>query len=133
MLWPKELIALLARGMDVTPVEGLTADDVYRVFLDEVARRAVWRAAGNAALLGPALRMPFTPIGSITTECVNNLVTQFCLTGPRWGDAVDAIYEFMENHADTICANFKDEEQPYHCDFGFEHIFGRGTPPSKDP
>jgi hypothetical protein len=115
MHWPNELIVLLTSGMEVTPVSGLTAEQVYRTMLDEAARRAVWRAGGNPALLETALRTPYTPIGSITNEFVNGLAERICFPGPLWSKAVDAIHGFMTEHAEEICANFKDEAQPYAC------------------
>lgn len=124
MLWPKELIAILSRGMQVKPAEGLTADQVYLAFFDEVARRAVWRAGGNPALLEAALRTPYTPIGSVTAECINRLADRIALGGPQWGEAVDAIHAFMTEHAEEICANFRDEGQPY----AAGHWFGDGGP-----
>jgi hypothetical protein len=120
MRWPDELIALLTRGLEVQPAEGLTADHVHRAFLDETARRAVWRARGNPARLGAALRTPYTPIGSITASCVNGLARQLRLSGPEWADAVHGIYDFMEEHAEAVCAAFKDDGQPYPSDIGME-------------
>jgi len=120
MLWPQELITALERGMDVTPVAGLTPEQVYRELLDEAARRAVWRARGKAELLGAALRTPYTPIGSITMEGVNRLAVRLCLHGPEWSDAVELIHDFMEKHAEEICRSFKDEARPYHDGISFE-------------
>jgi hypothetical protein len=119
MEWPKDLLEILARGMEVEPVEGLTAEQVLLAFLDETARRAVWRARGDPANVGAALRTPYTPIGSITAEGANGLADRLCLKGPQWSDAVDAIHDYMEAHAADLCANFKDEAQPYASDIGF--------------
>jgi hypothetical protein len=122
MLWPNHLITALERGLGVTPVEGLTAEHVYRTLLDEAARRAVWRARGNPADIGPAFRLPYTPIGSVTAECVNGLARQLCFRGQEWSDAVDLIHDFMEKHADQVCDSFKDEAEPYPCNVGFDNF-----------
>jgi hypothetical protein len=119
MQWPKELIATLARGLDVEPVEGLSREHVYVAFLDETARRAVWRARGDPAKLRLALEAPYTPIGSVTASCVNGLAERLCLHGPAWCDAVEAIYAYMEENAADVCASFQDEWQPYESDLGF--------------
>jgi hypothetical protein len=110
--------------MDVEPVEGLSREHVYQAFVDEVARRAVWRARGKPALLGAALRTPYTPIGSITVEGVNRLARRLTLHGAEWGAAVDAVHHYLEEHAAEVCANFRAEAQPYASDIGLDAAFG---------
>jgi hypothetical protein len=126
--WPNELLALLEQGMSVQPVAGLSPRHVYRELLDETARRAVWRARGNPEWLGAALRTPYTPLGSVTADLVNGLARRLCLTGPQWGNAVEAIHHFMEQHAADVCASFREEARPYDSDVGFDSLLAGGKP-----
>jgi hypothetical protein len=119
MLWPDELIAAFRKGVKVKPAEGLTPDDVVRLMLDEVARRAVWRAKGDPSSLRAALETPYTPLGAVTAECVDGLAQSLALGGTGWIGAVRALNDYMEKNAAAVCASFKDEAQPYDSDIGF--------------
>ena len=119
MQWPERLIAALARGVQVKPVEGLRQRDVLLALLDETARRAVWRAKGDPSRIGAALRTPYTPLGWVMADCVNGLAQTLTLGGRPWRQAVEAIHAYMEQNAEALCASYKEEAQPYDADIAF--------------
>jgi hypothetical protein len=113
MRWPPEILAAMARGLEIEPAEGLEPNELLRALLDETARRAVWRCHGDPEKLGFALREPYTPLGSVIPEGLNGRVKRLTLHGERWAVAVDTLYDFMDQHAQEICTAFEDEQEPY--------------------
>jgi hypothetical protein len=119
MDWPADLIATFKRGLKVKPSGDLSRDQVMRLIFDETARRAVWRARGDPARLGAALRTPYTPLGSVVPCGLLDWVQTASLEGRAWGDAVDALHQYLEANAAAVCEAFQDEQQPYDSDIGF--------------
>lgn len=113
MHWPKEILSAFATALKIDPAEGLDTKQVLQILLDETARRAIWRAQGDPAKLGNALRSPYTPLGALTASCVDGRAKSLTLQGPSWCTAVDALYEYMDAHAPEVCATFEDEWEPY--------------------
>src|SRR5262245_18576065 len=120
MQWPADLIATFARGIEVESEGRLTTEQVVCCIFDEVARRAVWRARGDPANLGAALRTPYTPLGSVVpSPQLHQWARRIALLGPAWGRGVDALHGYLEENAAAVCAAFRDEMQPYRSDIGF--------------
>jgi len=113
MQWPSEILSAFQRALEIEPAEGFTSEQVLEELLAETARRAVWRAEGDPARLGPSLRWPYTPLGSIVAECVHGRAKRLMLRGEHWGPAVQAFHAHLEANAATVCAAFQDEAEPY--------------------
>jgi hypothetical protein len=113
MQWPKEIIAAFNRGLIIEPEDGLTSAEVLQWFLDEATRRAVWRAEGDPARLGGAMRWPFTPLGSVVPGEMEGKAKRLQLLGPKWSPAVDLFFDYCEKNAQLICDTFRDEMEPY--------------------
>jgi hypothetical protein len=113
MQWPREIVSAFARGMEVEPEEGWSQEKVILAVLDETARRTVWRCQGDPSRIRGALRWPYTPLGSVVPCGLEGWAKSVCLHGPLWGEAVDALYEYMEKNAQAIFESFKDEAEPY--------------------
>ena len=125
MLWPREILSLFSRALDVTPAEGLTKSEVIRHMLDRTARRAVWRCKFNADNMGGSLRWPYTPLGSVFGDLLDDKVIKLTLHGSEWSTAVDALHEFMEQHAQEIINEFRREAEAYD-DMTSTHPEGNG-------
>ena len=119
MDWPAEVIAVFRKGLTFTPNGDLKRDDLLIWVFEETARRAVWRAKGNPTDLSPALRTPFTPLGSVVPGALMSYADSICIHGADWGAAVDALYGYLEQNAEAVCAAFADEKEEYDSDVGF--------------
>jgi hypothetical protein len=113
MEWPKPLLDLFDKALDVVPAEGLTKVAVLKALLDESTRRAVWRAGDEQKLAGPALRTPYTPLGSVIGQGINGLARRLGLGGQIWSDAVDAFHQYVEDNAEVVFAAFPDPGEGY--------------------
>jgi hypothetical protein len=112
MQWPKELLDVFARALQIEPIAGMDKMGVIRAMLDETARRTVVRAQADPANVSYALRTPYTPLGSVVGDGVNGMALRLGLGGAAWGEAVDALYEYVEAHAQEVCTAFKDVPGP---------------------
>lgn len=113
MAWPKDVIKLFARALDLEPAPGYTTEDVLQHMLDEAARRATWRAQGEPDRLEGCYRFPYTPLGSVVNEGMAKTAIRFTMYGDKWGAAVDALYAYVAEHAAEICDHFRDSQEPY--------------------
>jgi hypothetical protein len=113
MKWPAEIVAAFNTALEIEPAKGYTRDQVLQALLDETARRAVWRAGGDPERLGPALRTPYTPLGSVVPEAAGGRAASLTLHGAVWGRAVDLLHDFLERNAAAVCADFRDQAEPY--------------------
>jgi hypothetical protein len=113
MQWPKEILDLFSRALQIVPARGHNRREVIRELLDETARRAVTRARRNPALAGPALRSTYTPMGSVINEGVNGLAARIGLGGPNWSAAVEAFNAYVEGNAKVVFDAFHGRESPY--------------------
>src|SRR4051812_21614182 len=118
MEWPQEIVTAFERALEVSPAEGYDRGQVLRALFDETARRAVWRAQGDPQRLGPALRTPYTPLGSVVADCIDGRALSLTVKGEFWGQAVSALHSYAERNAPAVCAAFQDEMEPYDCDIG---------------
>ena len=124
MNWPKELYDVFLMGLKVDPIEGLTQADVLKTLFDETARRAVWRARGNPAHAAGALRTPYTPMGAVIAEGILGQARSVSIHGAEWGDAMHALYDYIEANAEEVFAAFADQPRPYHSG----NLFSEGGP-----
>ena len=113
MKWPTEIFRAFERGLEVVPVAGMTREQVYQNVFDETARRALWRCKGDLTHIRGALTWPFTPLGSVVPGCCFEWAKSFCLKGQEWGDAVDALHDYIEQNVQAISAAFQDGLEPY--------------------
>ena len=130
MEWPKPLLDLFDEALEVVPAEGLTKVDVLKALLDESTRRAVWRAGADPKLAGPALRTPYTPLGSVIGQGINGLARRLGLGGQIWSDAVDAFHSYVEENAEVVFAAFPDPGPGYPDGQIFGRAPGRRPQPS---
>ncbi len=124
MKWPKDIVDLFNRALEIEPAEGLDTLTVLNAMLDETVRRAIWRVKGDPKLAGPALRTPYTPLGSVTGEGIMRMARRYTIHGDVWGDAVDAFHQYVENNAETVFAVFEGQGKPYPHDVGFGSLSG---------
>lgn len=113
MYWPDEIVASFAKALVIEPAEGMDVDEIILTLLDETAKRAVWRAKGDPDQLGPALRSPYTPLGSVVADGIEGKAIRLTLKGKLWGPAVDAFYEYVETNAEAVCESFRFDARPY--------------------
>lgn len=119
MDWPAEVIAAFRKGLTFHPKSGLKRDDLIVWVFEETARRAVWRCKGVPTDLAPALRTPFTPLGSVVPGALMSYADKICLHGEHWGAAVEALYGYFLQNGEAVCAAFADEKEAYDSDVGF--------------
>ena len=119
MKWPKPVLDAFNQALDVEPVEGLDKRAVINAMLDETARRASWRAGGNPLNAGPALRLPMTPLGSVTNDGIAGKALSFTIHGQYWGAAVELFHNYVEENAEAIFAECGTEHPGYDHDVGF--------------
>ena len=125
MQWPKDILDRFDHSLEIEPVEGVDKLTVLRTMLDETVRRAIGRAGGNPALASAALRTPMTPLGSVTTECINGLARRLSFTGMQWSGAVKAFHSYVENNAEVVFAAFANQGVDYDHDVGFGPLVSR--------
>jgi hypothetical protein len=118
MQWPKDILDLFDKALKIEPAEGLDKLTVLKALCDETVRRALQRVKGDPKLAGPALRTPYTPLGSVIGEGVMGMARSLGLGGPIWGEAVDTFHQYVEDNAETIFAAFKGQGKEYG-DHGF--------------
>jgi hypothetical protein len=114
MQWPDEIVRGFTAALEIEPAEGYTREEALQALLDETVRRAVWRAGGDPARAGAALRSSYTPLGSLVASSIEGRATTLSLDGPLWGPAVDRFHRYVEDHAVAIFAAFRDDAVPYH-------------------
>ena len=113
MQWPREILSLFAKGLEIEPLGELTVEEVLEALCNETARRVVWRAEGDPANVSWALREPYTPLGCVFADGIEGRAATLRLHGPFWGEAVEAFYEFFEANAQAIFEAFQDQAEPY--------------------
>src|SRR5258708_21565 len=107
MQWPKDILDTFDKALDLEPAEGLDKLTVLKALLDEATRRAIARTGGDPTKVGPALRTPYTPLGSVVNGCVNGMARRLGLAGAIWKEAVDAFYDYVERNAEAVFAAFE--------------------------
>ena len=111
MKWPQEIVEAF-KQVPFKPKQGETQETVVQYLLDQAAKYATWRSEGDPKNLPDAYSFPYTPLGHLSAMGFGGKVEN-CTFDEKWCTAVDKLYAYVREQAETILSNFQGKGEAY--------------------